>query len=117
MTTAPSATRIRIPVACPTEAAQRLAGESDVPQILIGVKRPVETREETDVDELQDQHQPEQRSDDPDQHGPSSGGEDSAQRDQNEALEWESQKRVELERNRLVGPDQGGPHEQQGRGS
>ena len=44
----------------------------------------------------------------------SSGGHDSGQRDENETLEWESQERVEPERDRLVGPDQGGPHEQKG---
>ena len=95
---------------------QRLAADPGVAQVLIGIERPVEGREEPHVEDLQDDHQSENRSGDPGQEASSGGGHDDDHGDEDETLERESHERARGEVNRLVRSDEGAPHEQKGEG-
>ena len=66
----------------PTDrVAQRLDADPGVAPVGDGIERPVEGREEADVEDLHDHQQTENRSDDPGQDASSGGGQDEGQGD------------------------------------
>ena len=94
--------------------AHRLDPDPGVAPVADGVERPVEGREEAEVEDLHDHQQTESRPDDPGQEASSGGGQDEGQSDDDEALERDPHERAGRETTRLVGSDEGGPHEQNG---
>ena len=94
--------------------AQRLDADPGVAPVANGVERPVEGREEADVEDLHENQQTERRSDDPGQDASSGGGQGEGQGDEDDALERQPHERAGRETTRLVRSDEGDPHEQNG---
>ena len=94
--------------------AQRLDPDPRVARVVDGLERPVERREEADVEDLDDDEQAQHRSRDHDQHAPPAGGQEDGHGDDDEELEREPRERAEREAARLVRRDERGPDEQQG---
>jgi hypothetical protein len=94
--------------------AQRLDADPHVGRIVERPERPVERREEPDVEDLHEHEHAQDRSEGHDQHAARAGGQQGGQGDDDEKLEREPCERAEVEVARLVRRDEGGPHEQQG---
>ena len=82
-------------------SAHRFYAGAEVAQVPDGVERPGQSREEHEVEDLQDHHHTESQSDQCGQDAPRSGRKDDGQGDQHEAFEWDSQERGEREILRL----------------
>ena len=93
--------------------AQRLDADPHVARVVDRLERPVERREEADVEDLHDHEHAQHRSRDHGQHAPRGGGQQGGHGDDDEQLERESCERAEVEAARLVRRDERGPHEQQ----
>ena len=94
--------------------AQRLDPDPRVARVVDGIERPVERREEADVEDLHDDEQAQHHARDHGQHAARGGGQQHRERDDDEQLEREPRERAEAEAARLVGRDKGAPDEQQG---
>ena len=100
----------------PEQLAQGRDADPDRARVADGIERPVEGREESVVEDLQDDHQRERQSGDHGQDPSGDVGQDEGQRDQDEPLERDPQERARREILRLVGSDEDDPHEQRRRG-
>ena len=96
------------------QGAQRLDPVPELTRVSKRVVRPVVEREHLVVDDLQDDHQREGQSGDHGHDASRGAGQDEGQRDQDEKLEREPHEPGQRQILRLVGSDQGGPHEQSG---
>ena len=85
-----------------------------VAQVVDGVERPVERREEPDVEDLHDHEHAQHRSRGHGQYATRGGGQQDGHCDDDEELEREPRERAEGEAARLVRRDERGPDEQQG---
>ena len=94
--------------------AQRLDADPHVARVVDRLERPVERREEPDVEDLHEHEHAQQRSHDHGQHAARRGGQHGGHGDDDEQLEREPRERAEGEVGRLVRRDERGPHEQQG---
>jgi hypothetical protein len=94
--------------------AQCLDPDPRVAPVADGVERPVEGREETEVEDLHDHNETKNRSNDPGEEASTGGGQGESQRDHDEALDRDSHERAGRETTRLVGSDEGGPRKQDG---
>src|SRR5205807_6252037 len=86
--------------------------ELGVARVLIGVERPVESGEETYVEDLQEDEESEHRPGDPGQDAPSFDRHDGGRGNEDETLKREPQECRRLEGVRLVRSDECGPDEQ-----
>ena len=111
-TTAPATTRSALDAA--DRVAQRLDADPHVARVVDGLERPVERREEPDVEDLHEHEHAQHRSHDHGQHAARGGGQQGGHGDDDEQLEREPRERAEGEAARLVRRDERGPDEQQG---
>jgi hypothetical protein len=94
--------------------AQRLDADAQVARVVEGLERPVERREEPDVEDLHEHEHAQDRSRQHGQHAARGGGQQGGQGDDDEELEGKPQERAEVEVARLVRRHEGGPDEHQG---
>ena len=95
--------------------AQRLDADPHVAQVVDGAERPVERREEPDVEDLHEHEHAQHRSRDHGEHAARGGGQQDGQGDDDEELEREPRERAGGEPARLVRRDGGGPDERRAR--
>ena len=94
--------------------AQRLDADPQVTRVVEGPERPVERREEPDVEDLHEHEQAQDRSEKHGQHAARGGGQQGGHGDDDQELEREPCEPAEVEVARVVRRDEGGPDEQQG---
>ena len=94
--------------------AQRLDADAQVTRVVEGPERPVERREEPDVEDLHEHDQAQDRSENHGQHAARGGGQQGGHGDDDEELEREPRESAEVEVLGVVRRDEGGPDEQQG---
>ena len=99
----------------PTDrVTERLDADPHVARVVEGLERPVERREEPDVEDLHEHEHAQDGSRDHGQHAARGGRQQGRHGDDDEQLDGEPREGAEVEMPRLVRRDEGGPDEQQG---